>query len=95
LGLIHEVLRLFKALSNVKMLTSMMQIMERSVEVMDSKPQVYKLSEHEGVRLGLGIVRRGVSLFERLKKRDFPLIIEGIERVEMDWYERLREETAA
>lgn len=91
---LREVIRLFKSLSNVKLLAAARDIMERSIEVMESRPDIYEEHEVAGLQLGHAIIAGGVELFSQLEPEEFPLIIKGIETVELDWYERILEEAA-
>ncbi len=88
--LIFDMLELLRSLSNVDTLSAMVDIMERSVHVMESRPELYGEAEIAGVTLGLGVLREGLHLFRPMRKREVSALIEGIERVEMDWFGRLR-----
>lgn len=89
---LREVIRLFQSLSNVKLLAAARDIMERSVDVMESRPDLYHENEIAGLQLGYGIIEGGVELFSELEPEEFPVIIKGIETIELDWYERILEE---
>jgi hypothetical protein len=91
---LNEVIRLFKSLSNVKLLAAARDIMERSIEVMEARTDVYEEHEIAGLQLGYEIISGGVELFSQLDPEEFPLVIQGIETVELDWYERIMEEAA-
>lgn len=91
---LNEVIRLFKSLSNVKLLAAARDIMERSIEVMESRTDIYEENEIAGLQLGYEIISGGVELFSQLEPDEFPLVIKGIETVELDWYERIMEEAA-
>ena len=93
--LIHNLLDLFRALSNVKMLSATFRIMDRSMKVMDSKPDLYDEELRASLKLGLMVLRSGLDLFLRLQPEDFPRIIRGVEMVEMDWFNGVREEASA
>jgi len=95
LRLVHDLIDLFTALSNVKMLSAMFDIMERCLKVMDSRPELYEENLRAGVKLGLAVLRGGLDLFLEMKPKDFPRVIKGIEMVEMDWFNTVREEQAA
>lgn len=86
---LNEVIRLFKCLSNVKLLAAARDIMERSVEVMKSRPDLYEEHEVAGLQLGQEIIAGGVELFSQLEPDEFPIVIKGIETIEIDWYERI------
>jgi len=89
---LSEVIRLFKSLSNVKLLTAARDIMERSIEVMESRPDLYDEHEVAGLQLGHEIIAGGVELFSRLEPEEFPVVIKGIETIERDWYDQILEE---
>ncbi|MFA6241091.1 MAG: hypothetical protein WC655_09190 [Candidatus Hydrogenedentales bacterium] len=89
-----EVLKLFTSLSNVKLLAATVEIMENSRALMESRPDLYDEEELAGFTLGHEILRRGAALFQQLKASEFPLILSGIEAVEIDWYDRVLKEAA-
>jgi len=89
---LSEVIRLFKALSNVKLLAAARDIMDRSIEVMESRSDIYEEHEVAGLQLGREIIAGGVELFNQLEPDEFPIIIRGIETIELDWFERILEE---
>ncbi len=90
-----EVLKLFEALSNVKLLAATVEIMDNSRKLMESRPDLYDEQEMAGFSLGCDVLRRGHALFQKLKPSEFPVIIEGIEVVEIDWYDRIKAEAAS
>jgi hypothetical protein len=63
-------------------------------KVMESRPDLYDAEELAGFDLGSDVLRRGLALFQKLKPTEFPLIIEGIKAVEIDWYDRIKMEAA-
>jgi len=69
--------------------------MDRSMKVMDSKPDLYDEELRASLKLGLMVLRGGLDLFLRLQPEDFPRIIRGVEMVEMDWFNGVREEASA
>ncbi len=86
-GLIDNVIRLFGALSDVKMLSGMLYLVERCVIVMEARTEVYTDKDRESLKLCLEVLRGGHNLFAQLKPKDFPNLLKGIERVEVTWYE--------
>jgi hypothetical protein len=90
--LIADVLRLFEALSDVKMLSGMLRIMERCKETMESRPDIYTDQDRSSISLGLEVLRGGHDLFLQLKPKDFPRILKGIESIELAWYRSVRKE---
>jgi hypothetical protein len=89
-----EALKLFESLSNIKLLSATVEIMDSSRKVMESRPDLYDAEELAGFDLGSDVLRRGLALFQKLKPTEFPLIIEGIKAVEIDWYDRIKMEAA-
>ena len=61
---------------------------------MASRPELYDPSEVEGITLGRLLVQGGLDLFLELERDQFPRIIEGIELIEWDWYERVCKDAA-
>jgi len=90
--LIYDILSLFKALSNVKLLRLTVDIMNKSLAIMEKNPKVYSESECDGLKLGLAVVVGGLQLFEGMKEEHFAHVLAGIEVVELDWFERILKE---
>ena len=61
--------------------------MERCVVVMESRTDVYTEKDRESLKLCLEVLRGGHNLFVQLAPKDFPKLLKGIERVEVNWYE--------
>lgn len=91
----NEILQLFHHLSNVKLLEATVEIMDNSKRLMESRPDLYHEEELAGFSLGHDVLSRGLELFQSLKTSEFPIIIRGIEVVEIDWYDRIKAEAAA
>lgn len=92
--LIYDIINLFKALSNVKLLLLTVDIMEKSLVIMRKNPKVYAESEVEGLELGLAVVQGGLDLFKDMEEGHFSHVIAGIEQVELDWFQMILEEAA-
>ena len=88
-------MKLFEHLSNVKLIQATVEIMDNSKALMESRPDLYHEEELAGFTLGHDVLTRGLELFQSLKKSEFPIIIRGIEVVEIDWYDRIKAEAAA
>ena len=88
-GLIDNVVRLFGALSDVKMLSGMLSLMEKCLKVMETRQDVYTDKDRESMALGLEVLRGGHDLFIQLKPKQFPKLLKGIETVELAWYKRV------
>jgi hypothetical protein len=95
LRLIKDITNLFHSLTNIELLSVSHQIMAKCREVMESHPDVYDESERAGISLGIQLLASGLELFKGIDASLFPPIIAGIQQVENDWYDRVREEVAA
>lgn len=95
LRLIRDILRLFHALSNIRMLETAIQFMEVCRDVTEQRPDLYSTEDHDGFTLGVEVVRGGLDLFQHVDPDEFPNIIAGIEAVELEWFERVRTEALA
>lgn len=93
--LIYDIMGLFKALSNVAMLKSAVELMDLFIKTMKAKPTYFNQQDLDGVSLGREIVQGGLHLFEQTPPKDLAKVIEGIEKVELDWFERIHQEAAA
>jgi hypothetical protein len=89
LQLIEDILALFNALSNTEMLKVAVEFMKECLAVLEKRTDLYDDDDREGVRLGLELLEQGLGLFLQVKKEQFPLIIEGIHQLELDWYQRV------
>lgn len=93
--LIYDILNLFRALTNIEMLRTAVELMDLFIKTMRAKPAYFDQQDMDGVTLGRDLVQGGLHLFENIDPADFPKIIAGIEKVELDWFERIHEEAAA
>lgn len=84
--LIHDVMQLFRALSNTKMLVTAVEFLGKCAELMKKRPELYTEHEVEGITLGRAVVKGGLDLFEDLGDEDLRNMVVGIEQIEMDWY---------
>jgi hypothetical protein len=83
----EQVVKLFRTLSNKKLLEKVQDVMIHVIEKMESKPNLYSREEINGIRLGYSIIEKGKGLFENLPKEDIELILVGIDSIEKDFYE--------
>jgi len=88
--LIRDILNLFRALANVSLLRTSAEIMDHVYEIMGRRADLYTESEREGLALGIAVLRGGLELYEGMDAGVFTHIIDGIERVEFDWFDRVR-----
>lgn len=89
-SLIDDVIRLFGSLSDVKMLSAMLSLMDRCLKVMEARSDVYTDKDRESMARGIEVLRGGHDLFAQLKPKQFPQILKGIEHVETEWYDSVR-----
>jgi hypothetical protein len=94
LTLISDILELFRALTNIEVLKVAVAFMEQCEGVMEKKSDLYSDDDREGIRLGLDLLRGGIALFLKMKPEELAQLIQGIERVELDWFDRIRREAA-
>lgn len=93
--LIRDILSLFRALANVSLLRTSAEIMDHVYEIMSKRTDLYTESECAGLALGIEVLRGGLELYEGMDPDVFPHIIDGIECVEFDWFDRVRAEVGA
>lgn len=85
--LIRDIIALFNVLSNTRMLETAVDFLGTCREIMVAKPDLYDETDVRGITLGREVVQGGLELFHRIDPDVFPVMIAGIERVELDWYE--------
>lgn len=93
--LIHDILNLFHALTNVEMLQVAADFMSQCIKVMEDRTDLYDDDDRDGIRLGLTLLNEGLALFKDMDPAIFPQVIHGIQMVEMDWFKRVQEEAAS
>jgi len=92
--LIHDILNLFHALTNVEMLQVAADFMSQCVTVMEDRTDLYSDDDRAGIQLGLTLLQEGLALFKDMDPAIFPQVIQGIQMVEMDWFKRVQAEAA-
>ena len=93
--LIKDIMKLFHALSDTKMLATAIDFLEKCTVIMVQRPDLYAEQEVKGITLGRQMVQGGHDLFLELRPEQFPRIIAGIEQVEWEWYHAARDEARA
>lgn len=86
----HEMVALFKSLSNIRLLYLSIEILEDAAEVMKSNSDIYTEEELNGLTLGYGMLKAGVAMFEKLSPEQIEAVYQGVDRVEIDWYENIK-----
>lgn len=92
LNLISDILDLFRALTNIEILKVSVAFMEQCGTVMRKRTDLYTEDDLDGFSMGLNLLKGGLALFLKLKPEDLKTIIAGIERIELDWYDRIKKE---
>ena len=93
-ALVRDVARLFRALSDTRMLEIAVSFLDRCAEIMKKRPDLYSSADVAGIRLGRQMLAGGLDLFREIEPALFPKIIRGIEEVERDWYHAAMAEAA-
>lgn len=93
-ALVRDVAKLFRALSDTRMLEIAVNFLDRCAEIMKKRPDLYASADVSGIRLGSKMLSGGLDLFREIEPKLFPKIIRGIEEVERDWYHAAMEEAA-
>lgn len=85
-----DLVRLFRALANVKLLEKTLEILENSISVMKSKSSIFDEDDLKGAATGLHLLRDGLSIFRTLTPSEIELLLGGVDRIEMDWIGRMQ-----
>jgi hypothetical protein len=85
----RELNHLFVHLSNTELLTTTIEIMEDARNRMQEKSDLFSSAELSGVTHGLSIMHGGVDLFKELSVDQVKEVHEGINAIELFWYERI------
>ncbi|MBI3395528.1 MAG: hypothetical protein HY042_06820 [Spirochaetia bacterium] len=82
--------KLFEALANTSLLTTTVEILRHSIDVMEKKKDLYSEPELAGIRLGSALLTEGLNLFVSLTPEEVHMLQHGVDTIEMDWIERMR-----
>jgi hypothetical protein len=88
--LIDDILNLFRTLSNIKLLSTTVKMLDHFIDVMVKRPDLFNEADVAGISLGRQVVSGGLHLFERMTPEELPRVVDGIRLVEYDWYERVK-----
>lgn len=88
-----ELIALFEALANVKLLKTTLEIMEGSLKVMQAQANLYSEAEFRGLNYGYGILKAGHDLFLEMGESQAALVLRGIALIERDWLENVMRRT--
>lgn len=75
---IKDVVKLFKSMTDTKLLAKTIEIMDNTIEIMKKKPEVYPTKDVEGFILGKGILINGYNLFSQYDKKTKDLMVDFI-----------------
>ncbi len=84
----HQVVKLFEILSNQELLIKVQDVMLHVIEKMESKKNLYTKEEIDGIRLGYGIIEKGKELFRELSEKEVKTVLQGIDTIEKDYFEK-------
>ncbi len=82
----RELLRLFGLLGDVALIRTILTVFEQCLHVMRTRPDRYSKAEQTGFMLGCDVLSGGIELFGQLEPAQIPLIICGIDKIEVAWY---------
>jgi len=91
----EDVINLFGAMANATFLEPAIEIMERGIKVIESRPKVYDHNDLDGFQYGRELLIGCHTLHGELEPDDVPRILAGIRALELEWYERILEQAAA
>lgn len=86
----NDVLRLFRSLGNARLIEAGVAIMTRAIDMMESRGDTYDEMDVDGFRLGKQLLEGSLELFHILREGEADLIVDVIEEIEIDWYERMK-----
>lgn len=90
-----DVISLFGAMATANFLAPAIEIMDRGIKVVESRPNVYDEEDLDGFRYGRDLLLGCLEMHDSLEPDDIPRILAGIEALELEWYDRILEQAAA
>ena len=88
-----DILQLFRALANHKLLAGSIKAMEYSRKTMQAHLNLFSKEELAGLELGMSMLRDGYALFSSMNEKEITLVLKGIEWIEIRWYEDILRST--
>ncbi|PJZ45981.1 hypothetical protein [Leptospira brenneri] len=79
---------LFKVFSDAELIRKIIVIMEDILIKMESKGTIYTEDDKKGIRLGISILKEGREIFDEMKEREITLVLQAIDRIEEDFYQK-------
>ena len=84
-----EMNKLFKHLSNLKLLDATIDILNDSRARMEERRDLFSQEELDGLGLGLGILNSGVALYRSLSPEQVGIMHFGVNLIEERWYDEI------
>ena len=82
---IKDVKSLFKIMTDTKLTSKTLEILDNVVETMRRKPNIYPKEEVDGILLGRSILEKGIDLFAQYNEETRALMVDTIYKNEI-WY---------
>jgi hypothetical protein len=86
----NDVLSLFRSMNSSALLRAGVEIMTNAIGLMEKRPELYDDEDREGFKLGRGLIEGSLRLYEKFAPGETHIIVNGIERIEIEWYERMK-----
>ncbi len=83
----RDVVALFRTLTNEELVDRILWIMDRILQKMQEKSNLYSKEEMEAIALGISILKQGKKILENLSESEKKLMLTAIDRIERDYYE--------
>ncbi|XDD47743.1 hypothetical protein AB3N60_06605 [Leptospira sp. WS39.C2] len=79
---------LFSIFSDKELVRKIILIMEDILVKMESKTSLYTENDKNGISLGVSILKEGRKIFDLLKKEEMVLVLQAIDKIEEDFYQK-------
>lgn len=79
---------LFNVFSDADLVRKIILIMEDILIKMESKGNLYTLEDRKGITLGVSILKEGRAIFDQMKEEEITLILQAIDTIEEDFYQK-------
>lgn len=84
----NDVGALFSIFSDKELVRKIILIMEDILVKMESKRSLYTENDKNGISLGVSILKEGRKIFDLLKKEEMVLVLQAIDKIEEDYYQK-------
>ncbi|XDD55450.1 hypothetical protein AB3N62_06495 [Leptospira sp. WS4.C2] len=79
---------LFKVFSDAELIRKIILIMEDILVKMESKGSLYTEEDRKGIMLGVSILKAGREIFDQMKEDEINLVLQAIDTIEEDFYQK-------